>query len=308
MMKRRHSSYIARRRQHSSYIARRASCTFLPLVLLVICTRLLAAQEDLLVPEGQYIRLDVAEECFGDKKVAELAVSAARGDLREFDKLLLAGANPNAQGKSGLTPVIWAMKARNKAGYARLLDRGASADCIIKDRDYAFAVGRTLIGIAARNSDDSQWLRILLKHSANPNLVGPKWGDRCTVDYSAGMTPLFDAIDSDRAENLDLLIEAGANVNHQDNFGNTPMMDAARHGKFKFVQRLLQSGADCRIRNNDGEDAAYFTAGYEDTQANAAPEAKKVMALFEQKVADVRAARSKVAKERRVQQERKADH
>ena len=158
-------------------------------------------------------------------------------------------------------------------------------------------LSRSLIGLASRNKDDSEWLEILLKHGANPNLVQPKIGGDDTVDYSAGMTPVFQAIDSGSMKNIDLLINAGADVNHQDNFGNTPMMHAVRRRRFDVVLRLLEAGADCRIRNNDGKDLAYRTVlfdkpvddrvGFRTQEGHRAAEGKGIdVALVCKKVAE----------------------
>jgi uncharacterized protein len=256
------------------------------------------------IPNEHYVSADVAKECFPDKNVAELAVSAARGDLQHIDGLLSRGANPNTRGKNGMTPIVWAMQAKNKAAFKYLLDHGGRPDYYVETHSFMLPEmeGRSLIGIAARNSSDSDWLRTLLKHGANPNLVCPKWGDQGDVDFSAGTTPLFDAIDSGCIENVDLLIQAGADINHQDNFGNTPMIHGAMIGNFSMVLRLLEASADHRIRNNDGNYLAYFAAineGPVDTKVETSREANKVIALLEQKGVDMGRARKKVSEERR---------
>lgn len=97
-------------------------------------------------------------------------------------------------------------------------------------------------------------------------------------------------------KNLDLLIKAGADVNHQDNFGNSPMIYAASFGRSSIVLRLLEAGADYRIRNNDGDDLAYMTALFEVPNDPSAtrPDCKKVIAFLEGKGVDMRPARKKV--------------
>jgi ankyrin repeat protein len=244
-----------------------------------------------------------AEWYFSDAKVAALAVSAARGELERIDQLIAKGADPNGEGEEGMTPMEWAMRAQNKAGFRHLLDRGANPDSLARSR----AVGDNRpapwlpIRDAAADPHDSWWLQMLLSHGANPNVVQPKRGGDDTTDYSAGTTPLFSAIDSGRLENVDLLLKAGADVNHQDNHGETPLIRAVTFtpGHFRIVIRLLEAGADWRIRNNDGEDAAFRMVFFEDPQSGPGRDARPVIALLEKSGADMAAARKKVGEYRR---------
>ncbi len=252
----------------------------------------IANAEDGTATNENYLDLKVATSCFADGKVAALAVAAARGDLKRIDDLVAQGVNPNAQAKTGMTPLIWAIQAKNKAGFRRLLLRGGRPDYVAEGTDFdgfPHPVPRSLIGCAAGDMSDSEWLEILLKHGANPNLVRPKIGGENTTDYSEGTTPIFAAIDSRRMKNLDLLIKAGADVNHQDNFGNTPILHAA-WGRFDVVLRLLEAGADYRIRNNDGEDLAYTAALFNAPGGDASVsgrDCKKVIAFLERKGVDM---------------------
>jgi len=51
---------------------------------------------------------------------------------------------------------------------------------------------------------------------------------------------------------VDVLLEAGADVNHRDNEGSTPLMCVARHGDLAIVNRLLVAGADVPAQRTDG--------------------------------------------------------
>jgi ankyrin repeat protein len=272
-------------------------------LFLALAARVANAGNGCVVNEN-YVDSKVAASCFGDVKVAALAVAAARGDLRQIDDLIAHGVKPNARASNGMTPLMWALDAKNKAGFRRLLLRGAAPDYVLKgDLPNGFPEPRCLspIACAAGDQSDSEWLEILLKHGANPNLVHPKVGGEDTVDYSAGMTAIFFAIDSGRMKSVDLLIKAGADVNHQDNFGETPMFHAARSAKFSVVLRLLEAGADYRIRNNDGEDLAYRTALFDiPTDASASGrDCQKVIAFLEGKGVDMGPARKKAKEWRR---------
>ena len=49
-----------------------------------------------------------------------------------------------------------------------------------------------------------------------------------------------------------MLVENGANVNHQDKDNDTPLGEATKGGFLDVVQYLLSKGADTSLKNNDG--------------------------------------------------------
>jgi ankyrin repeat protein len=252
--------------------------------------------------EARYREIEIAKRCFIKPEVARLAVCAACGDVQQIDQLVSQGVDPDARAKNGMTPLIWAMQANNKAGFVRLLARGAKVDYLVPRRESTTLpapVSRSLIGIAAANPTDSEWLLILLKQSANPNLVYPKIGNDDVTDLGAGMTPLFNAVQSGRTENVDLLLRYGAQINHQDNGGVTPLIFAASTClDFKMALHLLKAGADYRIRSNNGESFAYHAVCGEVL-------AKDVISFLEQHGVSMAEARAKLAKEKKEEKARR---
>lgn len=67
--------------------------------------------------------------------------------------------------------------------------------------------------------------KFLIANGANVNVVDKE-----------GRTPLFY---SKSADNIDLLLKHGADINHQDNFGNTLIMHCAQNKKNSFVKYLV---------------------------------------------------------------------
>ena len=244
---------------------------------------------------------------FNDPKVVTLAEAAEEGNVKEIDRLAAEGANVSVRGKYGATPLFWAMWAKNKAGFQRLLEHGANPNCEIDDAsspdDETFNMKRetpSAIELAAGWPDDSQWLELLLKHHANVNHV--RRGERNVTDFNAGATPLFDAIAAANMKNLDLLIRAGADVNHRNSLGNTPMIHAVQYGggSFQIVYQLLEAGADHQIQNNSGQDIAFVTLRWSgEPKSEQGQWREKVLALLEKKGANLSAARGKVAKQQR---------
>ena len=68
-----------------------------------------------------------------------------------------------------------------------------------------------------------------------------------------------------RAQNrvmVDLLIDAGANVNVQsDDRGNTALMDAVAGGFVEIMQNLLEAGTDVNLQSKDGQTALIIAVG-----------------------------------------------
>ena len=71
-----------------------------------------------------------------------------------------------------------------------------------------------------------------------------------------GWTPLIHAAYSDQLDAVNLLIQAGADLNLSDDSGNTALMTAARKERREIVAALIQAGANCAIVNNSGKSAS----------------------------------------------------
>jgi uncharacterized protein len=85
--------------------------------------------------------------------------------------------------------------------------------------------------------EDIRFLNAMLEHGANPNLKGG--GD-------FGGTPIFNALKMGK-ERIDLLLNAGADINAQDQFGDTPLTTAVMRSNFEIARYLMERGADYRI-------------------------------------------------------------
>ena len=118
---------------------------------------------------------------FSDPQVVALARASQSGDVAAIDRLVAEGVNVNAKGKYGLTPLFFALAARNREGFQRLLKHKG-------DPNIQSETGESAISLAAKVEDDSYFLESALKHGGNPNLVDH-------IDFVVkDQTPIYNAI------------------------------------------------------------------------------------------------------------------
>jgi len=73
-----------------------------------------------------------------------------------------------------------------------------------------------------------------------------------------GSTALMFAAFEGRAAVADVLLKAGADINHRNKSGHTALMSAAAHGYRNTVTLLLQAGADPTVQDAEQTTAAVF--------------------------------------------------
>lgn len=170
----------------------------------------------------------------------------ATTSLTMIELLLAAGANPNAQLK--LFPPFRSIGA----------DRGA---------DLLLTIGTTPL-IRAAKAGDTDAIRLLLAHGANPSLPN-----------SLGVTPLMAAagLGSDEIDTrgafvtqqeaiaaIGLLLKAGADINVVDNQGQGALHGAAYRGWDDVIRYLVANHADLYARDLRGFTAVDTALGRSD--------------------------------------------
>ncbi len=179
------------------------------------------------------------------------AVGRADGEL--ISHLLQLGADIDAKGHNGTTPLMTAIQRRRYAGVrdiARyleaiemLLARGAAINIASEDGD-------TALIIAARIGDYLA-VKLLLKRGAEVNARNKK-GWTPLMEAAAGYaSPIYDpALDGliyVHNEICKLLLDAGANVNARDNSGYTVLM----HANGNAIKLLFDKGADINAMQDE---------------------------------------------------------
>jgi cytohesin len=162
---------------------------------------------------------------------------AAGGDQEAIVDLLLdKGAEINAQGNRGETPLHVATYFCHERVVASLLNKRASFS-ITYDSGKVWV---TPLMIAGSNGCSPNLVKHLLRAGADPNEIEGKNG------YSS----LMFAVASGNVQTVQMLVSAGADVDHQAKDGLTALIDASAKGNSEIVRILLNHGANSSTKIN----------------------------------------------------------
>lgn len=170
-------------------------------------------------------------EAFPDEKVARLVEAASRGNPEEVDASIRAGADVNAVGAHGVSPLIWVLATRNKIGAERLLKAGANPNYIVPSTEPTKKLANESAMSLAAGGNDLELLELLLKHGGDPNLRGPD--DRPLLHI---------AVFQYRWDNLRLLLKYGADINIHTSDGSTAADVTVSLAHFDQAAFLLEKG------------------------------------------------------------------
>ncbi|KAI1061024.1 hypothetical protein LB507_010091 [Fusarium sp. FIESC RH6] len=232
------------------------------------------------------LRYGASANATGEVYGNALTAAAYDGNYDIVTMLLDAGADINSDDG-------WALQTAAEHDHIDvvklLLERGADVNKLTTHEN--MAEGRALQAAVHYRNDDV--VDILLEHGADPNLGG---GDnkypiiaaakkreddifkklieaKADVNVVGGeddTTPLVEAAFYLSKESLQLVLDAGADINHKDIYGNTALMLAAGRGESESVKLLLERGADVLIVDQEGDNAlqkAFVKGDYLTTSA-----------------------------------------
>ncbi len=167
-----------------------------------------------------------------------LWIRAGACDAPGIPELLERGANPDWIGPGGRTSLEIAVDHRCVEVVRVLLKAGANPDP--RSSDYSGPLYQAIL-----LHPKSGLAELLLQYGADPNgVVTP-----------SGETPLYPAIRHRDLALVRLLIERGANVNHQGRTGQTPLMTAVMVDNAIIARLLLERGADLNLETIHGSSA-----------------------------------------------------
>jgi ankyrin len=174
-------------------------------------------------------------------------------DVALVERLLAAGANPNARNDYNSTPLVEAAVVGNPEVIRKLLKAGADVESPNAD-------GQTALMVIAR-SNNVEAAKLLLKAGANVN-ARETW---------RGQTALMWAAAQSQPDMVHLLVAHKAEVNARSNLTNferqvtaeprmqqrppgglTPLLYAARSGCLACAEELVRAGADINLPDPEG--------------------------------------------------------
>lgn len=188
----------------------------------------------------------------GERGFTPLMAAAGRRRVEIINLLLALGAEIDAVDDFGRTALMCAARAGNEAGARILLALGSDID----RRD---AFDQTALVYAAR-SNAIGMMEILLNHGTNGETNA---GEDVK---SLGEALYYAALDG-RTEAAEFLLDHGASIEARNSQGETPLMAAARFGQNATLKFLLDRGAEVDARNRYGWTPLMAAAGAGELEA-----------------------------------------
>ncbi|KAJ3117788.1 hypothetical protein HDU96_005569 [Phlyctochytrium bullatum] len=186
-----------------------------------------------------------------DNTLNTLLVFAAEGGrLNCIRTLLDAGAELDEADDTGYTPLLMACKRRQTQAARMLISRGANV--VFESYEYP-----SLLHVAvnpASGSRDDDLIKLLVSADAPVNVTDSK-----------GRTPLHCALQKQFTSAAMILLQGGADPNHQCHAGNTPLHVLGkkcrrdRHVE-QVLEKMLRSGADPNVGDAKGCTALHLFA------------------------------------------------
>jgi hypothetical protein len=191
------------------------------------------------------------EEMYPNNPQAQALVRAAvRGNVKEIDRLIDAGVDPNAVGAFGKTVPGWVLFHPNVAGFRRLLERGADPNKIWYDGTHTQS---SLLHMAVYMSDriGIDYLEMCLKiGKGNPNLEPPDGKER----------PIALAIQASDPSRFFILVRVGADIFYtiKNKYWTKTLADIAdSYSNYRVLLYLLQKGVEY-----NSDEGGYFGIHY----------------------------------------------
>ncbi|MEJ2573413.1 MAG: ankyrin repeat domain-containing protein [Gammaproteobacteria bacterium] len=216
-----------------------------------------------------------------------LIMAASHGDAKEVVESLVAGADPEAKNRAGVTPLLAAAYGGSVDAVKAIMSRGANVNRVtvgfrawtwtgakipLSEQALARAasLGDTALILAAQMGHEAV-VAYLLDHGADPKLANPHDDTPLSVAAEQGHDKivamlLATGIDPNEGQRSVPAYTADATIGILPQERNPPLCKAAQGGYEKTVKVLLEKGADPDVRGFAGKTALFSAVerGYAD--------------------------------------------
>jgi ankyrin repeat protein len=228
-----------------------------------------------------------------------LMVAASKGLETEVERLILRGAEIDAESIEGATPLIFAISGIKPKAVEILLSYNANPNKLTVNKETPLIIAlRKLMDVESKGSNTLtamytegclQIAESLIRYGADIDFQDNRgvtalnyasaYGSMSFVDLLlyyradinkkdlAGTTPLMSAIWAGNANVADLLIQNGANLEARDNDGFSPFLIAAQNGDTLMLHYLIKEGVDMYEKCREGWDALSLCIKYDHRDA-----------------------------------------
>uniref|UniRef100_A0A8H7K8A6 Uncharacterized protein n=1 Tax=Bionectria ochroleuca TaxID=29856 RepID=A0A8H7K8A6_BIOOC len=207
---------------------------------------------------------------------AEMFTAARAGDLDAIKRLLQQGESLEQKEVDGQTILYLACKY-GRYELIKFLLTGTSATVAATNGSTASPAAEELIDIqspevavgAGRNGEPTHENHDLVIRLASdddaaatgapdaPQPFNHSGSTLLHVPNKRGQTPLFIAAHKNHKKVVELLLDAGAEIDTPNNAGLTPLNAAADRGNRRIVKLLCRRGANVNLKSNNGRSVLY---------------------------------------------------
>ena len=213
-----------------------------------------------------------ADDYFSDPRVVELCDAIETSNLKQMASLIHEGADVNAIGKDGMTPLLWAFPENNFERFELLLKHRADPTVHVQSdlgtRGFIHR-NQTVAHLAAESQFPEHFIAIM-KYGCDPNLVyefdsGPLKYEK-TLFHS-----IFDSFYLDKRSRCDAILMAGPSKETLTSGART-IVDCST--EFGMALSLLKAGGDFRSYDRNRGKFVNYLADAERKSINGFPKAR----------------------------------
>jgi uncharacterized protein len=202
---------------------------------------------------------------FSDPDLARVLKDSCKPNQAEAVRVAASKVNLNTLGTDGSSPLYWLLRNCRAAPerVSELVSEGANPHLYLPQYNVSPAI------FAVREME-AVYLKAMLRAGLEPNHKYSEFLDSPTL--------LFFAVMFRDKQKVEMLLDAGANIEERNASGDTPLL-FVRANQFEVALTLLKHGADAHARNNQGHDICYRIFGNRYVAPSAGPDYRSLLLL-----------------------------